>query len=207
MTVQALSPQPLSPGHQIYADLMDEARIRIHAIRDIINARDSWTPRLLQEFVYLQLRTLCETIALGCLVAHGDVKSRSTLKKWDIPAIMQEMEKLNPDFYPRAVRIRFVPGGVHLDEHNVPTLSKTELIKLWERSGSFVHRGSAKDLLATQGKPIVVNLDPVIEWGQKILNLLEQHFISSADKKSHLLVALSHVESGGRSSVWVAASP
>jgi hypothetical protein len=82
-------------------------------------------------------------------------------------------------------------------ELNVPTLSKAELIKLGERSGSFVHRGSAKDLLAAQGKPIVVNLDPVIEWGQKILNLLEQHFISSADKKSHLLVALSHVESRG----------
>ena len=103
MTTQALSPQPLSPNHQIYADLMDEARIRIHAIRDIIHARDSWTPRLLQEFVYLQLRALCETIALGCLVAHGDVKSRSTLKEWKIPAIMKEMEKLNPDFVSGAI--------------------------------------------------------------------------------------------------------
>jgi hypothetical protein len=208
MSNQTLLPQPLSPGHQIYADLMDEARIRIHAIRDIINMRDLWAPRLLQEFVYLQLRALCETIALGCLVAHGDIKNRSTLKKWDIPAIMKEMEKLNPDFYPRAVRIRFIQGGgVHLDDHNVPTLTKSELIKLWERSGGMVHRGSAKDLLAAQGSPIVMNLDPVINSGQKILNLLEQHIISSADKKSHLLAALSHVESGGRSSVWVAVSP
>jgi hypothetical protein len=186
---------------------MDEARIRIHAMRDVINARDSWTPRLLQEFVYLQLRTLCEMIALGCLVAHGDVKKRSTLKEWKIPTIMKEMEKLNPDFYPRAVRIQFVTGGVHLDDYSAPTLSKRELISLWEKSGSFVHRGSAKDILREYGKPIVVNLDPVIEASTKILNLLEQHWISSADKKAHLLAVLSSTQMGGRSSVWLAASP
>jgi hypothetical protein len=207
MSIQTLSGPSLSAGHQIYADLMDEARIRIHAIRDTINLLDSWSPRLLQEFVYLQLRTLCETIALGCLVAHGDVTNRGTLKRWDIPAIMKELEKLNPDFYPRAVRMRFHPGGVHLDDHKAPTLSRDELIKLWERSGSFVHRGSAKDLLAAQGTPINVDLTTVINWGQRILNLLEQHIISSSDKKKHLLVVLSHDESGGRSSVWVAASP
>jgi hypothetical protein len=41
------------------------------------------------------------------------------------------------------------------------------------------------------------NLGPIIEHGQKILNLLEQHIISSADKKSHLLVALATVDAGG----------
>ncbi len=206
MSSQMISPQPLSPEHQIYADLMDEARIRIHAIRDIINFRHFWVPRLLQEYVYLQLRILCEIIALGCLVAHGDIKNRSTLKRWDIPAIMREMEKLNPDFYPRAIRMTFIPGGVHLDDYNAPTLSKEELIKLWEKSGAKVHRGSARDLFASRGTPIHVDLDPVIESCQKILNLLEQHFISSADKKAHLLVALSHAESGGHSSVWLAGS-
>ena len=206
-TVYPSSDTRLSPGQQIYADLMDEARIRIHAMRDAINARGSWAPRLLQEFLYLQLRTLCETIALGCLVAHGDVKNRSTLKRWGIPAVMKEMEKLNPDFYPRPVRIRFLPEVVKLDDYSAPTLSKAELVKLWERSGSFVHRGSAKDLLAAQASELVVNLDPVVEWGVKILNLLDQHVISSADKKSHIVAVLSHVESEGRSKVWIAKSP
>jgi hypothetical protein len=206
-TVYPSSDTRLSPGQQIYADLMDEARIRIHAMRDAIDARGSWAPRLLQEFLYLQLRTLCETIALGCLVAHGDVKNRNSLKRWDIPAVMKEMEKLNPDFYPRPVRIRFLPEVVKLDDYSAPTLSKAELVKLWERSGSFVHRGSAKDLLAAQASKLVLNLDPVVEWGVKILNLLDQHVISSADKKSHIVAVLSHVESEGRSKVWIAKSP
>jgi hypothetical protein len=160
-----------------------------------------------KNFYNLQLRTLCETIALGCLVAHGDVKDRSTLKRWDIPAMMKEMEKLNPDFYPRPVRIQFLPEVVKLDDYGAPALSKAELVKLWERSGSFVHRGSAKDLLAKEGSELVVNLDPVVEWGAKIRNLLDQHVISSADKKSHIVAVLSHIPSGGGSAVWIAKSP
>jgi hypothetical protein len=206
-TVYPNSDTGLTPGQQIYADLMDEARIRIHAVRDAINVRDSWAPRLLQEFVYLQLRTLCETIALGCLVAHGDVTNRSTLKEWKIPSVMKEMEKLNPDFYPRPVRIRFLPNVVKLDDYSAPHLAKAELIKLWERSGKFVHRGSANDLLSAHGTELIVQLDPVVEWGTRILNLLDQHVISSADKKSHILAVLSHVPSGGRSSVWIGKSP
>jgi hypothetical protein len=69
------------------------------------------------------------------------------------------------------------------------------------------HSGSAKDLLAAQALELVVNLDPVVEWGVKILNLLDQHVISSADKKSHIVAVLSHVESEGRSKVWIAKSP
>src|SRR5260370_9257869 len=97
-TVYPSSDTRRSPGQQIYADLMDEARIRIHAMRDAINARGSWAPRLLQEFLYLQLRTLCETIALGCFVAHGDVKNPSTLKSGGIPPVMKALKKPNPNF-------------------------------------------------------------------------------------------------------------
>jgi hypothetical protein len=199
---------PLNPEHQIYADLMDEARLRIHAMRDAIAARDRWVPRLLQEFSYLQLRMLCEVIAVGCLVAHGDAKSAGALKLWKAPDIIKRLEQLNPDFYPRGVRFRKLPsGGTHLDEHNVPQLTKAELVQLWERSGSFLHRGTAKTLVATTGKVLNVNLDAIIQHGTKILNLLEQHIISSADRKSHLLVALAAEDTGGNAMVAVAASP
>jgi hypothetical protein len=121
---------------------------------------------------------------------------------------MKRLETLNADFYPRGVRFRKLPsGGTHLDDYNVPQLTKAELVQLWERSGSFLHRGSAKTLIAEHGKVLNVNLDPIIQHGQKILNLLEQHIISSADKKSHLLVALAAEDTGGNAMIWVAASP
>ncbi len=198
----------LSPEQQIYANLMDEARLRIHALRDGIDARDRWVPRLLQEFLYLQLRMLCETIAVGCLVAHGDVKHVDALKLWQAPIIIKKLEKLNPDFYPRGVRFRKSPTGeLCLDDYTAPQLSKAELVSLWNQTGSYLHRGSAKNLLAEHGKVLNVDLDAVILHGQKIMNLLEQHIISSVDKKSHLLVALAADDAGGNAMVWVAASP
>src|SRR6266571_4792360 len=155
---------PLSPAHQIYGDLMDEARLRIHAMRDAIEARDRWVPRLLQEFAYLQLRMLCEIIAVGCLVSHGDVKDPGTLRSWRIPDVMKKLERLNADFYPRGVRFRKLSSGsLHLDEYNMPQLSKKELVQLWELSGSFLHRGSAKTLITEQGKVLNVNLDTIIQ--------------------------------------------
>jgi hypothetical protein len=197
----------LNPSRQTYVDLMDEARLRIHAVRDGINSRNSWVPRLLQEFCYLQLRMLCEIIAVGCLIAHDDVKDKSTLKSWKIPEIMTRLEELNARFYPRGIRLRKHAGGVHFDDYPVPQLSKVELIELWERSGSFLHRGSAKNLIAATGKILNVDLDMVINYGQKILNLLEQHVISSADNKAHLLVALASDDAGGNAMIWVAQSP
>jgi hypothetical protein len=198
---------PITPEQQIYVDLMDEARLRIHAMRDAIVAKDHWVPRLLQEFVYLQLRMLCEIIAIGCLVAHGDVKSRGTLKSWKVPEIIKKLEELNADFYPRGVRFRKVLNGTHFDEYNAPQLSKADLVRLWERSGSFLHRGSAKNLIAEKGKVLNVNLNSVIREGQKILNLLEQHVISSANKKVHLLVALASEDANDNAILWVASSP
>ncbi len=192
----------------MYADLMDEARLRIHAMRDAIAARDRWVPRLLQEFSYLQLRMLCEVIAVGCLVAHGDAKDANTMKLWRAPHIIKRLEELNPDFYPRGVRFRKLPSGeLHLNDYNVPQLTKTELIQLWHRSGSFLHRGEAKTLIAAQGKVLNVNLDTIIQYAQMILNLLEQHIISSADKKRHLLAALAADDAGGNAMVWFAPSP
>jgi hypothetical protein len=114
------------------------------------------------------------------LIARCDIKDRSALGTWRVPAIIAKSEKLGNDFYPRGIRMLHLPtGGLHLDERNAAQVSKQELIKPWEPSGSFLHRGSFKRLLAISGKPLNVNLDP-IEYSNKILNLLEQHVVWSA---------------------------
>jgi hypothetical protein len=199
----------LSPQHQLYADLMDESRIRVHAVRDIIDARNLWTPRLLQEFAYLQLRMLCETIAVGCPVAHGDVEGRNTLKSWRPNDIIRRLGELNPDFFPRGVRIRAEGGVVNLDDYPVPQLTKRELIDLWDECGRYLHRGSAKNIMGEHGKMLDVDLTKIMDQGQKILNLLDQHVISSADKTKHLIVALGGGGGAplGQASVWLAESP
>ena len=156
----------MSLQRQIYADLMNEAKIRIHALRDALLAKDTWVPRLLEEFAFLQIRMLCESVALGCLIAHGDVKTKKSLKKWRVPDLMKEMEKLGSDFFPRGVRFRSVEGVLNHDEYNAPQITKTELIKLWEMSGDKLHRGTAERILSERSKQIVIDIGAIEDWHQ-----------------------------------------
>ncbi|WP_156375825.1 hypothetical protein [Methylobacterium sp. Leaf125] len=194
-------------SHQIYANLMNEIRVRINFLGSMIASRDTWPPRLFQEFAYLQLRMLCEQIALGCLIAHGDIKDKGTLREWHTPRIMREMEKLNPDFYPKGIRVRREGENFALDEYLVPQLKREELIKLWQISGNFLHRGSGKTLVNESPEGPEVDIDEILSWSNKILNLMEQHIISSSDKKSHLVVALSSEDHGRQSLITILASP
>src|SRR5690348_13615987 len=97
---------PLTKEQQIYADLLEEARIRLFFLRDsIFPRREDWPPRFFLEYCYLQYRLLCEFIAIFCLISHGDIKSRDALKAYKPPEIMRILEGLSTDFYPHAVRL------------------------------------------------------------------------------------------------------
>lgn len=203
-------PDILEPQYQLYASLMNEARIRIFAVRDALAARNQWAPRILREFCYLQYRLLCELVAIGCLIAHGDIQNRRTLGNWKIPEILKRLEEINPEFYPRGVRIAITADDFRVDEYDVPQLSRAELKNLWEKSGNFLHKGNAikvmKDINSEPETGPVVDVDELYFWAKKIVNLLDNHVISSADKTKHLVVALLHAETG-QSSVWLAVSP
>jgi hypothetical protein len=197
----------LSRNQQLYVDIMEQAKLRIHAIRFVINEKERWFPLLLQEFCWLQIRMLCEMIAYGCLVAHADITNRRTLKQKDIGEAFKRLEQLNADFFPRAIRLRRERGGLTFDLYNAPVLAQEEVSKVWGQAGDYLHRGSALKLLnADRGGPIV-DLDKIINTGTKIMNLLEQHIISSADKKTHLIAVLADASQGGKAAVWVANSP
>src|SRR5215207_6975630 len=66
---------------QLYADLLGEAKIRIGIINHFITGKAELPGPLIRESAFLQLRMLCELIALGCLVAHGDITRRTKLRK------------------------------------------------------------------------------------------------------------------------------
>jgi hypothetical protein len=56
----------------VYANLMEEARYRVEAMDAALSGKIPLPDMILEEFIYLQIRLLCEIVALGCLVAHGD---------------------------------------------------------------------------------------------------------------------------------------
>src|SRR6266850_2561007 len=86
---------------KLYVAILEETKVRIDCINTALNGRTTLPERSAVEFCYLQLRMLCELIAVGCLVVHGDIEGTKGLRKaWAADEIMKRLEKLHPDFYP-----------------------------------------------------------------------------------------------------------
>ena len=86
------------------AKLLSEAAVRMSAI-DSTFKNQLYPASIVVDFTYLQLRVLCETVALICLVAHGDIDASRTNKLhkeyaadniiWDCPALTANYNPAN----------------------------------------------------------------------------------------------------------------
>jgi hypothetical protein len=204
-------------ANTLYADLMDEAKARIACINDALGGRLGLPAALVREVGFLQLRMLCELIALSCLVAHGDITAKHASKlsdEYKADTIIKRLENLHPNFYPYPVNItvtRGTPGSVHLSDKNAVYLAKSELPKLYGRCGDFLHRGTSRKLLSskspTQMQFAGKDFSEIGVWGNKVARLLEVHRISSLDNQRHIICTWSNADDGGRVQVAFAASP
>src|SRR5712664_2962101 len=85
----------------LYADLLEEAKGRIFSIDAAIGGRAGIQGPLAREYAYLQLRMLCEVIALGCLVAHGDLSAAQATKlqkEYAADKIIKRLDGLHANF-------------------------------------------------------------------------------------------------------------
>jgi hypothetical protein len=188
------------PPMTIYANLMEEARYRVEAMDAALGGRIPLPDMILEEFIYLQIRLLCEIIALGCLVAHGDFTQDQITKlrgEYDADKIIKSLAPLSATSFPEAIRISSKPpspsdpkGSVHIDLAPAGSyLTKEELLTLYGRTGNYLHRGKLKRL---ESRPpyTAVNLANAKECAQKTLGLLDQHRIRSPDNLRHWYCAI-----------------
>jgi len=194
----------------LYVDLLEEAKVRIAGIDAAISGRMGLPVLLTREFSYLQLRMLCEVIALGCLTAHGEIRASQAAKlqkEYAADKIIGRLEELHSNFYPHAIRLSITPGHAHFDRLDSGFLTKAELIKLYGKCGDQLHRGSLKKLLATGRRTQPPNFADIAGWTNKIITLLNQHHIASFDNLSHFICMLKRSESGDHAAVAIALSP
>lgn len=200
----------------LYAALLEEAKLRLTSIETAIIGRTGLHPWIVREFCYLQLRMLCELIALGCLVAHGEIKAAQAAKlqkEFAANKIITQLEALHPNFYSHAIKLTVTPrtldnpGHVHFDRLESGFLTKAELIELYGKSGDRLHRGTAKKLAASLRQTQAPNYSDIVTWTNKIIALLNQHHIASFDNLSHFICMLKRAEDGDRAAVAIALSP
>lgn len=191
---------------QIYLGLMNEAKARAFSINTITGQSHLIPVPLIREYCFLQLRMLCEIIAMGCLVAHGDITNTKYFQKEAYKAddILRRLEDLHADFYPCPVRPVFNPGHIHLDD--VPSdwdyLTKEKLIRLYGRCGDMLHKGKMERI--SRPAPIESHYSDIERFGQQVLNLLSAHRISRIGRQFHLVAILHDVN--GQVAVAIAES-
>src|ERR1700743_323438 len=99
----------------LYCGLMEEIKIRIKSIEAVLTGKI--TPRfpgaIAREHCFLQIRMVCEILAIGCVVVHNQTSDVRTFEKlWNAKDIVDRLEQLNPHSFPRPIQIRrHLPGS------------------------------------------------------------------------------------------------
>ena len=157
---------------------MNEVKVRVLTVNVLLSGETGIVGPLVRESCFLQLRMICELIAFGCLIAHGDIKEAKKLRdEYSAGKIVNAIEKLHDRFYPLPVEKQKVrPGFWHMADAKKDFLTKADLVNLNGKCGDVLHRGTLKKLLA--GKiPFQTNFPEITGYLTKIVNLLGQHAI------------------------------
>ena len=186
----------LEKALQTYLWLMEMIRFRYIAITEILVGEKYKTPYAATqiEFCVLQIRKILETIALGSLVANSDLYRThySNIERmWNGKLILQDMERVNPLFYPKAVVVK--DNGEKLPEFVEKTtgaLTKEEYIDIYNKCGKLLHADSPFedekkiDLAYKEYKRDI----PI--WCEKIMELLQPHLIYLVDGKTMFYIVM-----------------
>jgi hypothetical protein len=183
----------------LYASIMEEVKIRVAAIEAALGGSLPIHGALTREFCFLQLRMLCELIALGCLAAHGDIVATTNLRKeWSAGTIIAGLSALHPEFYPAPLKEETVsPGRKYFTAINSGYLTKPELLALNGLCGNVLHRGSMKKLLSS-AKPPQLSLSDVAAAVNKLQTLLSIHTTLLVDGNTILICTMKNIQNNDK---------
>lgn len=185
----------LREAGQLYCSLMEEILARDEMILRVLRDGLPQTPfqqtvpeaevAMRVEFAYLQLRLICELIALACLVVHGDVpgsRTKAVRKQYAADDIIKLLGRLHPDFYPQpSIQGEKLFGGLFLPTPILDGyLTKQALIALYGECGRVLHRGTIQDLPGRN--PPLPTLEAARNWADRIWLLLQHHQIQTWDR-------------------------
>lgn len=175
-----------------YQDCLVEIKLRIDVIKNHINGKSMEEYLIIEvEFVCLQFRKVLELIALSSLVANKNEYSEQHKKfatHYHAKLILQDLERINPKFYPAAAQKQQVGESMGRNFFNLMPiengyLTKDEFVKIYETCGGILHAenpyGHKRDLKKLHEEFIV--------WINKIILLLNHHVMTLADGKTIII--------------------
>jgi hypothetical protein len=163
---------------RLYCELMRDIRLRHRVIFNVLDGTIKIGRRPAYELCYLELRMICELLAISSLVVHGDIDATQTSRMrsaYEADWILRAMQKIHPDFYPVPLVAVEENGKTTLVDNSKKTIKRDEVISLYRRCGQMLHIGPLKDLAneeLTKEKFL-----EIARWGNRIRNLIDSHAI------------------------------
>ena len=176
-----------------YLRNMQIIKWRIRAIKDIRTNKCHTTYSATNvEFCALQIRKILELIALSSLISDLDVyreQLNDIEKKWNARLILQDIERIHPNFYP--VPIEIDPDNKYrwLDKKTT-YLTKEQFVSKKKKCGKILHEDSAfkddKDMDSTYNQAD----EQINNWVLLIMNLLNTHTVHLYNKKDLFYITM-----------------
>lgn len=162
----------------LYSKLMAEALLRVYAIDHGTMNKTGLQSPFVVEFCYLQLRKIAELIAIGCLVAHGDIKEAASLHgEWNADKIIKRLSDLAGDFFPTPIELKNgADGYIESFSPRKNGVTKEDMLKIYYECDRYMHAGTLKRLLKPKN-PLQVNYPDVSSKAQKFRDLFEAHTV------------------------------
>lgn len=174
-----------------YLGLMEEIKRRDQAVHEIITKHKTTSYAATNiEFNCLQIRKILELIALANLVAnkhHFEEQKAKFEKFWRAKQILADIEKLNPDFYPKPINEVDDPNPKikkRLEDVKSGFMTREEFIDIYDKCSNLIH--------ATNPYSPAVNLDAyekdIPQWLEKSRVLLKAHVIRLVNSDNLYLI-------------------
>jgi len=199
-----MKPQEKNKRLYLYRTLMAEIKERISYLDGALNKKYNLPDLPRYEICHVQLRIICELIAISCLLAHGDIPaaySKQILARYEPHIIFKILEGLHPAFYPRpcAKEITLNPAAEFRVYDEDAFLPRSLLVEVHGRTGAVLHSRRVKDI----GKPYTPDFDSTSEWRNKIVNHLAVHLISLVHPKRYVVFMMEDPNTGGPSTLEI----
>lgn len=171
-----------------YINCMERIKQRINFAKFLLDTLNNNTPLdLIAETVSLQIRKTLELIAFASIASHKQEYSKkfpNFFEHWRGKDIIDEIEKINPDFYPKPVKqiVNSITGKV---QEIVPIkeefLTKDEYIKAYDFVSDYLHERNVYNTELNH-KDAIPKLKKYLS---EIIALLSHHTIQllSSDKQ------------------------
>jgi hypothetical protein len=189
----------------LYCDQMIEIKKRLGILDFFFDASFlPFDPQQSMEIMCLQIRKILELIANSSLVANKheyDLAVERTTKYTGARILLQQLERVNPDFYPRPAILQ--PADEHgnrsLVDVKEDVLTKKDFESIYEKCHKMLHSRSP----FKSGASLHFYQNNIVAWRNMIVHLLSSHQVRLAGQTEFWLVILNKQGQEVQYSTWI----